>query len=144
MSRGQHRARVIPARAQMRTSRRVRVVRGARRGRAVRGGNPRARQLAMYSRQQGSRMCTRRYMYCTGNKAASQCCGSESEIIRMFWLDPNPKNKFGYGFGFRHCCRMKIFVKNQKSNTWKRKILCFSIENFFYLTYRFQNTFESN
>jgi hypothetical protein len=20
-----------------------------------------------------------------------QCCGSESEIIRMFWLDPNPK-----------------------------------------------------
>jgi hypothetical protein len=21
----------------------------------------------------------------------SQCCGSESEIIRMFWLDPNPK-----------------------------------------------------
>jgi hypothetical protein len=44
-----------------------------------------------------------------------QCCGSESEIIRMFWLDPNPKKKFGfgYGFGFRHCCRMKIFVKNQ-------------------------------
>jgi hypothetical protein len=21
----------------------------------------------------------------------TQCCGSESEIIRMFWLDPNPK-----------------------------------------------------
>jgi hypothetical protein len=48
-----------------------------------------------------------------------QCCGSESEIIRMFWLDPNPDKKFGfgYGFGFRHCCRMKIFVKNQTSNT---------------------------
>jgi hypothetical protein len=30
------------------------------------------------------------------------------------WLDPNPKKKFG--FGFRHCFRMKIFVKNQKSN----------------------------
>jgi hypothetical protein len=56
-----------------------------------------------------------------------QCCGSESEIIRMFWLDPNPSKKlgFGYGFGFRHCCRMNIFVKNKKSNTWKRKILCF-------------------
>jgi hypothetical protein len=25
--------------------------------------------------------------------------------------------KFGYGIGFRHCCRMKICVKNQKSNT---------------------------
>jgi hypothetical protein len=54
----------------------------------------------------------------TGN---DQCCGSESEIIRMFWLDPNPNPKkkfgFGYGFGFRHCCRMKIFVKNQKANT---------------------------
>jgi hypothetical protein len=71
-----------------------------------------------------------------------QCCGSESEIIRMFWLDPNPKKKFGYGF--RHYCRLKIFVKKQKSNTYKRKILCFSIENFFLLTYRFQNTYESN
>jgi hypothetical protein len=42
-----------------------------------------------------------------------QCCGSE--IIRMFWLDPNLKKKFGLGyrFGFRHCCRMKICVKNQ-------------------------------
>jgi hypothetical protein len=50
---------------------------------------------------------------------SEQCCGSESEIIRMFWLDPNPnpKKKFGFGYGFRHCCRMKIFVKNQKSNT---------------------------
>jgi hypothetical protein len=38
---------------------------------------------------------------------------------------------FGYGFGFRNCCRMNIFVKNQKSNTWKRKILCFSIYIFF-------------
>jgi hypothetical protein len=49
----------------------------------------------------------------------TQCCGSESEIIRMFWLDPNPNKKFGfrYGFGFRHCCRMNIFVKNLKSNT---------------------------
>jgi hypothetical protein len=41
--------------------------------------------------------------------------------IRMFWLDPNPNPKkkfgFGYGLGFPHCCRMKIFVKNQKSNT---------------------------
>jgi hypothetical protein len=31
---------------------------------------------------------------------ADQCCGSESEIIRMFWLDPNPKKKFGFGYGF--------------------------------------------
>jgi hypothetical protein len=23
--------------------------------------------------------------------ARNQCCGSESEIIGMFWLDPNPK-----------------------------------------------------
>jgi hypothetical protein len=37
---------------------------------------------------------------------------------------------------------MKIFAKNQKSNTWKR-ILYFSIEQFFSLTYRFQNTYES-
>jgi hypothetical protein len=46
-----------------------------------------------------------------------QCCGSEFEIIRMFWLDPNLNPKKKLGFGFRHCCRMKIFVKNQKSNT---------------------------
>jgi hypothetical protein len=46
-----------------------------------------------------------------------QCCGSESEseIIRIFWLDPNPNPKKKFEFG--HCCRMKIFVKNQKSNT---------------------------
>jgi hypothetical protein len=25
------------------------------------------------------------------NRPLNQCCGSESEIIRMFWLDPNPK-----------------------------------------------------
>jgi hypothetical protein len=39
-----------------------------------------------------------------------QCCGSESEIIRIFWLDLNPKKKFGFGFGFgcRHCCEIKI------------------------------------
>jgi hypothetical protein len=51
--------------------------------------------------------------------SCKQCCGSESEIIRMFWQNPNLKKKFGfgYGFGFRHCCSMKIFVKNQKSNT---------------------------
>jgi hypothetical protein len=49
--------------------------------------------------------------------------GSESE------------NTFGYGFGSRHCCRMKIFVNNRRSNTWKRKILCFSIEKIFSLTY---------
>jgi hypothetical protein len=73
-----------------------------------------------------------------------QCCGSESEIIRKFWLDPNPKKKFGYGFGFRHCCRKKICVKNHKSNTWKRKILYFSIENFYSLKYMFQNTYSSN
>jgi hypothetical protein len=64
-----------------------------------------------------------------------QCCGSESEseIIRIFWLDPNPnpnpKNKFGFGygfgFGFRHCCRMKIFVKNQKIKHLKEKNLMF-------------------
>jgi hypothetical protein len=50
--------------------------------------------------------------------------GSESE------------KKFGFGYGlgigFGHCCRMKILVKNQKTNTWKRKILCFSIENLFW------------
>jgi hypothetical protein len=35
--------------------------------------------------------------------------GSESECEKKFG--------FGYGLGFRHCCRMKFFVKNQKSNT---------------------------
>jgi hypothetical protein len=53
-----------------------------------------------------------------------QCCGSESERIRKFWLNPNPKKKFG--FGSRHCCRVKICVKNRRSDTWKRKNLCFS------------------
>jgi hypothetical protein len=50
--------------------------------------------------------------------------GSESESKKKFRFG------YGFGFGFRHRCRMKIFVKNQKLNTWKRKILCFSIENF--------------
>jgi hypothetical protein len=57
-------------------------------------------------------------------------------------VDPNPKKSesfgwirirnrkkfgFGYGFGFgsRHCCRMKICLKNRRSNTWKRKYLMF-------------------
>jgi hypothetical protein len=49
--------------------------------------------------------------YCTG-----QCCGSESERIHIFWLDPNPKKKFGFGFGSRHCCKIKSFEKNRRSN----------------------------
>jgi hypothetical protein len=32
-------------------------------------------------------------------------------------VDPNPKKMFGFGYGFRHCCRMKIVVKNKNSNT---------------------------
>jgi hypothetical protein len=65
--------------------------------------------------------------------------------IRISVVDPNPKvfagseseKKFGYGFGYgsrfrsRHCCRMKLFVRNRRSNTWKSKILCFSIEKYF-------------
>jgi hypothetical protein len=78
---------------------------------------------------------------------SGQGCGSESEIIQMFWLDPNsnPKKKFGfgYGFGFRHCCRMKIFMKNQKSNTLEKNIMFFNLK-IFSLMYRFQNTYESN
>jgi hypothetical protein len=68
-------------------------------------------------------------------------------------VDPNPKeseslagsdseseNKFG--FGSRHCWRMKICVKNRRSNTWS--YVCFSIEEIFSRTYRFQKTYESN
>jgi hypothetical protein len=40
-------------------------------------------------------------------------CGSE--IAECFGWIRIRKKKFG--LGFRHCCRMKIFVKNQKSNT---------------------------
>jgi hypothetical protein len=54
-----------------------------------------------------------------------QCCGSESEIIRMFWLDPNPNPNKKFGFGFRHCCRMKIFVKKSKIKHLKEKNLMF-------------------
>jgi hypothetical protein len=61
----------------------------------------------------------------------------------MFWLDPNPNPKKKFGFGSRHCCRMEIYEKNRRSNTWKRKILCFSIETFFSPTYRFQNTYST-
>jgi hypothetical protein len=44
--------------------------------------------------------------------------GSESE----------KKVRIRIRIGSRHCCRMKLFVKNRRSNTRKRKILCFSIE----------------
>jgi hypothetical protein len=66
----------------------------------------------------------------------------------MFWLDPNPNpNKmfgfgYGFGFGFRHCCRMNIFVKNQTLERGKSYVFLLTI--FFSLTYRLQNTYESN
>jgi hypothetical protein len=58
------------------------------------------------------------------NLTFDQCCGSESESF----TGSESEKKFGYGFGFgsRHCCRMKICVKNRRSNTRKRKILMFS------------------
>jgi hypothetical protein len=71
-----------------------------------------------------------RYLSCIGS-TVKQCCGSESEIIRIFWLDPNPnpKKRFGFGYGlgigFRHCCRMKIFVKKSKNKHLKEKNLMF-------------------
>jgi hypothetical protein len=58
-------------------------------------------------------------------------------IVCTSVVDPNPKESesFGwirirkkFGFGFRHSCKMKICVKNRRSNTWTRKILCFSIK----------------
>jgi hypothetical protein len=71
--------------------------------------------------------------------------------IRKFWLDPNPKKcsdsdpKKMFGYGSRHCCRMKNLVKNRRSNTWKRKKLFFYWKNFFSdVRYRFQNTYKSN
>jgi hypothetical protein len=57
----------------------------------------------------------------------NQCCGSESEIIRMFWLDPKKK----FGFGFRYCSRMNIFAENQKIKHLKEKNLMFFYLNFF-------------
>jgi hypothetical protein len=35
-----------------------------------------------------------------------QCCGSEFERIRKFWLDANPNLKKKFGVGSRHCCRI--------------------------------------
>jgi hypothetical protein len=72
-----------------------------------------------------------RIMFCSSRRY-----GPESERIRKFWLDPNPKKKFRNGFGSRHCCGMKNFVKNSRSNTWKRKNLRFFIGKFCSLTYR--------
>jgi hypothetical protein len=69
---------------------------------------------------------------CGVNDTACTCCGSNSERVWMFWLylnpDLNSKKKFGfrYGFGSRHCCRMKMFVKNQRSNTLCSKEILFS------------------
>jgi hypothetical protein len=37
--------------------------------------------------------------------------------IRTFWLDPNPKEKFGLGFGSRHFCKIKKCEKSQITNT---------------------------
>jgi hypothetical protein len=54
-----------------------------------------------------------------------QCCGSESEVIRMFWLDPNPNPKKSSDTDSESdsdtVVGWKFFVKNQKSNTWRRK-----------------------
>jgi hypothetical protein len=85
----------------------------------------------------------RQQSYCQGEMEL------KGELQAVLWIRirKNPKVLAGsesekkLGFGSRHCCRMKICVKNRRSNTWKRKILWFSIENFFPLTYRFQNTF---
>jgi hypothetical protein len=56
--------------------------------------------------------------------------------IAVLWIRirKNPKvltvseSEKKFGFGSRHCCRMKIFMKIRRSNTWKRKILFYSIE----------------
>jgi hypothetical protein len=58
--------------------------------------------------------------------------GSESE------------KKFGFGFGFRHCCRMNIFWKIKNQTLEREKSSVFLLTIFFALTYRFQNTYESN
>jgi hypothetical protein len=39
----------------------------------------------------------------------------ESELIG--WIRSEKKVGFGFGFGSRHCCKIKNFVKNRKSNT---------------------------
>jgi hypothetical protein len=75
---------------------------------------------------------------------SDQCCGSESEseIIRMFWLDPNPKKSSdsdtdsdsdtvaGWTFLWK--------IKNQTLERGKSYVFLFKI---FFLS---QNTYESN
>jgi hypothetical protein len=75
---------------------------------------------------------------------------SADHCVKTSVVDPNPIPKvlagseseknvgFGYGFGSRNCHRMKICVKNRRSNTVKRNFLCFSIDNIFSLTYPVQ------
>jgi hypothetical protein len=48
-------------------------------------------------------------------------------------VDPNPKKKFGFGyeFGSRHCCRMKICVKNRRSTLERENLMFFYWKNFF-------------
>jgi hypothetical protein len=55
-----------------------------------------------------------RFFFISKKHIVLQCCGSESERIRMFWQDPNSKKKFG--FGSRYCYKIKIIRKNQSLN----------------------------
>jgi hypothetical protein len=66
--------------------------------------------------------------------------------IRTFWLDPNPKKKFGlgYGFGSRHCCKITFLWKIADQTLEREKNIRFSVGNHFSLSYRFQNTYDSN
>jgi hypothetical protein len=64
--------------------------------------------------------------------------------IRIFWLDLNPPKKFGFGFGFRHCCKIKKIVKNRRSNTWKRKKRKFFSGKSFFLCRTDSRTHKSN
>jgi hypothetical protein len=48
---------------------------------------------------------------------------TEFERIRIFWLDPNPKKKFGFRFEFwsRHCCKIQIFCEKSHIKHLKEK-----------------------
>jgi hypothetical protein len=49
--------------------------------------------------------------------SSGQCCRSESEIIRIFWLDPNPK-KSSDSDPDTVVNKKFFFVKNRRSNTF--------------------------
>jgi hypothetical protein len=73
-----------------------------------------------------------------------QCCGSYSEIIRIFWLDPNPKK-------VRIWIRIqtlpvvkKFFCEKSQIKHLKEKKRTFFSEKLFSLSYRFQSTYERN